>query len=125
MTFGCWCFKEWHLKPLLNKAWIIGHYFSISVSSIFFAYPRWTTLEGKPLKSSKNPEKYRGEIEFKLTFTVKSKTEETGFFKKRSPSFRTFAHSVGKYLSICFITNSKLLVSDCIPFRSSVVNNTF
>ncbi|ELU05121.1 hypothetical protein CAPTEDRAFT_228126 [Capitella teleta] len=63
---------------------------------------RWYTLKNKP--GSKKAEKYRGEIEVKVTFLVQSLSgSQTSLVKakvKKSASFKSMASSMGEKLSV-------------------------
>lgn len=61
-------------------------------------YCRWIQLQGKPNKTPDN--KYRGEIEIRVAFSVKSKQEEnnSNLNKKKSSSIKGLATAMGKLL---------------------------
>ena len=75
---------------------------NLNLVSIFRGTFRWYSLKSKP---GKKDEKYRGEIEVKVTFIVQSKSENQSSMKiSRAGSIKHLASSVGTlcdYINRC------------------------
>ncbi|ELT99410.1 hypothetical protein CAPTEDRAFT_188525 [Capitella teleta] len=97
---------------------------------------RWYTLKNKP--GSKKAEKYRGEIEVKVTFLVQSLSgSQTSLVKakvKKSASFKSMASSMGEKLSVKWPhkggatlnrASSKGEISDRLSFADPFGNQSY
>ena len=81
--------------PVIKTSWL--EVISLITHVVFYLSLRWYSLKSKP---GKKDEKYRGEIEVKVTFIVQSKSDSQSSLKiSRAGSIKHLASTVGRLFS--------------------------